>query len=98
MSMPTRPDTSFLAAVTHRLPGPTMTSAAGMGPTPYAMAAMACAPPTQMNPSTPARCAAASVAGAGLGLATQTCSTPATRAVIAVMSTDDGSGYLPPGA
>ena len=42
--------------------------------------------------------AAASVMGAGRGLATQTSWTPAARAVSAVISTDDGSGYRPPGA
>ena len=42
--------------------------------------------------------AAASVALVGRGDATTTSRTPATRAVTAVIRTDDGSGWRPPGA
>lgn len=42
MSMAQMPDTSDLAAVTHRLPGPTITSQGSTAPTPYAMAPIAC--------------------------------------------------------
>ncbi len=42
----------------------------------------------------PATWAAASANLSGRGFATHTFFTPATLAVIAVMSTDDGSGYL----
>ena len=41
--------------------------------------------------------AAASTAGSGRGHATITSRTPATRAGIAVIRSDDGSGYRPPG-
>ena len=44
--MPTRPETSSFAAVTQRLPGPTILSTAGIVSVPYARAAIACAPPT----------------------------------------------------
>mgnify|MGYP005851534709 CR=1 FL=1 len=91
-----------MAAVTHRLPGPTTASTAPIGPDlpsiPYTIAPIACAPPTASSPSAPAIAAAASVTGAGLGLATHTVPTPAARAVATVISTLDGSGYRPPGA
>jgi hypothetical protein len=46
ISMPHTPLTMLLAAVTHLLPGPQMRSTgASSAPRPYAMAAMACAPP-----------------------------------------------------
>jgi hypothetical protein len=92
MSMAQWPETMLLAAVTKRLPGPTITSQGGQPPTPKASAATACAPPTQSSASAPASKAAAIVMGSGRGLATQTVATPATRAVTAVMSTLLGSG------
>lgn len=59
---------------------------------------MDCAPPMARNMSAPATKAAPSVICAGRGDATTTVVTPATRAVTAVMSTEDGRGYRPPGA
>mmetsp|Transcript_50617 Transcript_50617/g.126023 ORF Transcript_50617/g.126023 Transcript_50617/m.126023 type:complete len:210 (-) Transcript_50617:455-1084(-) len=91
-------DTRLLAAVTHWLPGPTMMSHLGTGPMPCESVATACAPPTLSIPSALATWAAAIVTWSGWGLATHTCLTPAARAVQAVMSTDEGRGYLPPGA
>ncbi len=92
MSMLTRPATCCLAAVTQRLPGPTMQSTAGTAPAPNASAAMAWAPPTVSTASAPATWAAARVIGAGRGEATQTSETPAARAVTAVISTLEGRG------
>ena len=59
---------------------------------------MAGAPPTRSRASAPASAAAASVIAEGCGEATQTFCTPAARAVTTVISTDEGSGYRPPGA
>src|SRR4051812_6608945 len=42
---PTRPATSRLATATYTLPGPTITSTGRIDSVPYAMAAIACAPP-----------------------------------------------------
>ena len=61
-------------------------------PTPKANAATASAPPTASNCPQPASAAAASVTGAGRGDASLTMGTPATRAAIVVISTEDGSG------
>lgn len=92
MSMPAmRPDTICFAAVTQALPGPQITSHAGTA-TPSASAAIACAPPAASTASAPATAAAAKVIGCGSGDATTTRSTPATRAGVTVISTDDGSG------
>mmetsp|Transcript_14510 Transcript_14510/g.35525 ORF Transcript_14510/g.35525 Transcript_14510/m.35525 type:complete len:201 (-) Transcript_14510:402-1004(-) len=91
-------DTRLLAAVTHWLPGPTMMSHLGTGPMPCERVATACAPPTLSRPSASATCAAAIVTLSGWGDATHTFFTPAMRAVQAVMSTLEGSGYRPPGA
>mmetsp|Transcript_40042 Transcript_40042/g.87432 ORF Transcript_40042/g.87432 Transcript_40042/m.87432 type:complete len:218 (-) Transcript_40042:487-1140(-) len=99
MSMPQKPFTMDLAAVTHLFPGPTMMSqAATPGTDPYAMAAIACAPPTATRQSAPATKAAPLVTSDGLGEATMTSATPAARAVHTVISTEEGKGYLPPGA
>mmetsp|Transcript_4783 Transcript_4783/g.13778 ORF Transcript_4783/g.13778 Transcript_4783/m.13778 type:complete len:210 (-) Transcript_4783:565-1194(-) len=103
MSIPHLPLTIDLAAVTHLFPGPQITSHRGIstpsvGAMPYAIAPIACAPPTQRKVSTSAMWAAAIVIFAGLGLASTTVSQPAARAVTAVMMTDEGSGYRPPGA
>ena len=62
------------------------------------MVAMACAPPTFKKRSAPAMCAAARVMGAGWGDDRQTVLHPAALAVTAVMMTEEGRGYLPPGA
>ena len=98
MSIATRPDTSAFAAVTYMLPGPHTASHAPTAPAPYASAAIAWAPPTGMSSSASAAYAAARMIGSGFGDATRTTLQPATRAVIAVISTVDGSGYRPPGA
>ncbi len=102
MSIPTTPLTICFAAVTNLFPGPAMTSTRSnpLPPSlnPYAKAETACAPPTARNSSAPAIAAAASMASLALGLATTTRSHPAARAAIAVISTDEGSGYRPPGA
>mmetsp|Transcript_4438 Transcript_4438/g.14014 ORF Transcript_4438/g.14014 Transcript_4438/m.14014 type:complete len:201 (-) Transcript_4438:467-1069(-) len=95
MSMPTLQldETTDLAAVTHFDPGPQITSHLGTpGSAPVARTQMACAPPTARRKSAPATCAAASVTARGFGVATTTVLHPAARAVIAVISTDDGSG------
>ena len=101
MSMPTVPCTSRFAVVTHRLPGPAITSTAGRLGVPYARAAMAQAPPTRYTSRTPAMRAAARMAGFNVpsrrgGETTATSSTPATRAGIAVISRLDTSGVFPP--
>mmetsp|Transcript_21898 Transcript_21898/g.44377 ORF Transcript_21898/g.44377 Transcript_21898/m.44377 type:complete len:200 (+) Transcript_21898:330-929(+) len=98
MSIAHLPCTSDLAAVTHWFPGPTMMLAAGQPPTPCAMAAIACAPPSLSIPSALATNAAAFVTWSGWGLETHTFGTPASRAVMAVIMTLDGKGYRPPGA
>ena len=90
------------ASATYALPGPTITSTARIDSVPYASAAIACAPPTRYSSSTPASAAAArtvssTVPSARGGEHTTTSGTPATRAGIAVMSTDDASGARPPG-
>mmetsp|Transcript_82256 Transcript_82256/g.241498 ORF Transcript_82256/g.241498 Transcript_82256/m.241498 type:complete len:210 (+) Transcript_82256:376-1005(+) len=91
MSMPQIPLTMDFAAVTHLLPGPTMMSQA-VTPTPWAIAAIACAPPTVNKQSAPATNAAAFVTSEGQGDATTTSATPAATAVQAVMITELGSG------
>mmetsp|Transcript_150676 Transcript_150676/g.280956 ORF Transcript_150676/g.280956 Transcript_150676/m.280956 type:complete len:216 (+) Transcript_150676:331-978(+) len=97
MSMPQMPLTMDFAAVTHLFPGPTIMSQAPI-PTPWAIAAIACAPPMAKRQSAPAMYAAPLVTSEGFGEATTTSATPAVRAVQAVINTDDGKGYLPPGA
>ena len=100
-SMPTRPNTSRLAVDTQTLPGPTILSTAGMLSVPQVNAATAWAPPMVQIRSTPARPAAASTAGSsaprGAGTAITTSPTPATRAGIAFINTDDGYAARPPG-
>ncbi len=56
------------------------------------MAATAWAPPMRKKRSTPASTAAASTTGSTEGLHTTISGTPATRAGMAVISSDDGSG------
>ena len=100
-SIPTRPNTSRLAVDTQALPGPTILSTAGMLCVPQARAATAWAPPMVQIRSTPASRAAASTAGSssprGAGTVITTSPTPATRAGIAFISTDDGYAARPPG-
>ena len=59
---------------------------------PYAMAAIACAPPILKSLVTPAARAAAITTGAGRGQATMISRTPAARAGIAVISNEEGRG------
>src|SRR5436853_4029803 len=97
-----QPDaTSVFAAATHRLPGPTILSTRGTVAVPYANAATACAPPMRYTASTPAIAAAASTAGLKpsrpAGETMMTSRTPATRAGIAFIKTDDGYAACPPG-
>src|SRR5207244_5794524 len=98
---PTVPNTRRLAAATYALPGPQILSTAGIVAVPYARAAIACAPPTVNNRVTPARCAAASTSGlrmpSGVGTTRMISRTPATRAGMAFISTDDGYAASPPG-
>ena len=78
-------------------PGPTILSTRGTVAVPYASAAIACAPPTRNSRVTPASSAAAITTGSGRGQTTMISRTPATRAGIAVISSDEGSGKRPPG-
>ena len=89
------PRTWRLASATNALPGPTILATAGMRAVPKARAAMAWAPPTRKTaPSTPATSSAAASAGfsssARGGVTTVTAGTPATRAGMAFISTEDG--------
>src|SRR5947209_10091535 len=84
-------------------PGPATTSTRGIDSVPYAIAAIACAPPARYTVSTWAIAAAARIASGTVpsrrgGVASTTSSTPATRAGMAVISTVDGYGARPPGA
>src|SRR5947207_1926688 len=74
------PATSFFAAATYLLPGPTILSTRGIVMVPYASAAMAWAPPTRMSFVTPASRAAAITTGSGRGQTAMISRTPATRA------------------
>ena len=56
------------------------------------MAATACAPPTRKKRSTPASSAAAKTAASGRGQATSTSLTPAARAGMAFISSEEGKG------
>ena len=85
-------ETRAFASATQALPGPTILSTRGTLAVPYAMAAMAWAPPSWNTRSTPASMAAASTAASGRGQATITSFTPAARAVTAAISSDEGSG------
>lgn len=101
MSMPTVPNTRRLADATYALPGPQILSTAGTVCVPYASAATACAPPIVNTRSTPPNSAAASTRSffrpSGVGTTITISPTPATRAGIAFISTDDGYAALPPG-
>ena len=65
--MPQSAETSDFAADTQRLPGPTILSTRGIVRVPYAMAAIACAPPILKRRSAPASMAAANTAASGRG-------------------------------
>src|SRR5665811_1432983 len=87
--------TMRLAAATYRLPGPAIIRHRGTVSVPYAIAAMACAPPTLNTRYPPTRPAAASVTGftdpsAPGGTQKTISSTPATLAGIPVIKTVDG--------
>ncbi|OQB36721.1 MAG: hypothetical protein BWY05_00978 [Euryarchaeota archaeon ADurb.Bin165] len=62
-SISTRLRTIIFAAVTYWFPGPTIFSTGAMLLVPYAMAAIACAPPVRYISSTPAISQATSVRG-----------------------------------
>src|SRR6186713_141166 len=101
--MPTTFDTRSLACATYAFPGPTMQSTRGMVAVPYAIAAIAPAPPTANTRSAFESSAAASVTAAGRpfgagGEQMITSLTPATRAGIAPMRTLLGYDARPPGA
>ena len=89
--------TSALASATYAFPGPTILSTRGTLAVPYAIAAIAWAPPTWNTRSTPASMAAARTDASGRGHATITSRTPAARAVTAAIRSDEGSGERPPG-
>ena len=100
--MPTSPKSIFLAAVTKTLPGPHSMSTAGTVSVPYAMAAIACAPPMPKTRSTPAMSAATSTDGSGEplgpgGVTAITSETPAILAGTMVMMAVEGSGAEPAG-
>ena len=95
--MPQSAATSAFAAATYRFPGPTILSTRGTVAVPYASAAIACAPPSRNSRETPASSAAAMTTGSGRGQTAMMSRTPAAAAGIAVISSDEGSGYRPPG-
>ncbi len=94
MSMPTSPNTWRLASATYTLPGPTILSTRGTVAVPKASAATACAPPIVNTRSTPAIAAAASTTSfsspRGAGTTITSSPTPATRAGMPFISTDEG--------
>jgi len=102
-SMPTVPKTRRLANVTNKPPGPTILSTAGTVSVPKAIAAIAWAPPKAYKASTPAISAAAKMTSGmrpvlrSVGAQAMMDSTPATRAMTAAMSKDEGSGAVPAG-
>ena len=94
-STSTRPRTCRFASATYAFPGPAIFATAGMLAVPKARAATACAPPTRTTrSSSPTSTRAAATAGlasmARGGVATRISRTPATRAGIAFISTEDG--------
>ena len=98
---PVNPNTSRVASTTQAFPGATTTSQRGTEAVPTAMAAMACAPETANTRSTWATWAASAITGsmpfAAAAVQTTISRTPATRAGMAVMSTDEASGPDAPG-
>lgn len=102
MSMPTLPKTSFLAVLTNTLPGPHILSTRGTVAVPYAMAAMAWAPPALYTASAPVPRREQNLAGLTLpslsgGVHTMTSLTPAALAGTTVINTVDMSGAVPLG-
>ncbi len=96
--MPTGPKTCRLASLTKALPGPTILSTAGIVSVPWAIAAMAWAPPTRKIRSAPARWQPATMASCALGgRQAMTSPTPATLAGTMVMMGAERSGKRPPG-
>ena len=94
--------TNNLAAVTQALPGPNSLSHFGIDAVPYAMAAMACAPPTLKTCSTPALRAATRTAGSAVparvgGVHMTRTGQPAIAAGTASMMAVEGSGAEPAG-
>ena len=83
------------------LPGPVMTSTFGTVAVPYAIAAIALAPPILKAVLMPQRCIAARSRGftlpPGAGVQTTISFTPATIAGIAFMRSELGYAALPPG-
>ncbi len=96
------PATSCFAAVTQALPGPKILSTLGIEAVPYAIAAIACAPPTLKTVSTPHNCAATRTAALARpsrfgGVHSTRCGQFAIRAGTASITTADGSGAEPAG-
>src|SRR6185437_4419667 len=96
------PATACLAAVTHALPGPKTLSTLGTDSVPYAIAAIACAPPTLNTDSMPQSLAATNTAGWARpsrvgGVQSTRRGQPAMRAGTASMTTAEGSGADPAG-
>ena len=94
-SISTIPRTWRLAAATNALPGPTIFDTAGTVAVPNAKAATACAPPTRNTaPSSPTSTSAAATPGLDSsvrgGVAAWRRGTPATRAGMALMRTEEG--------
>ena len=94
--------TSSLAAVTHALPGPKILSTFGTVCVPYAIAAIACAPPTLNTRRTPQRLAMVSTAGSAVpsrrgGVQMMRVGQPAMRAGTASMIAAEGRGATPAG-
>ncbi len=103
---PGRALTCFLASATQALPGPNSLSHGEMTPSsssaPKVRAAMAWAPPTSHNSSSPASAAAKIMAGWGSpaldgGVTATRRPTPATAAGMAIINSDENSGAEPPG-
>ena len=84
------------------LPGPQILSTLGTVSVPYAIAAIACAPPILYISVAPAMDAAARMTGAIVpsflgGVAKTILPTPATEAGMTSIRTVDGRGAVPPG-
>ena len=88
---------SCLAVVTYWLPGPKILSTRGTLSVPYAMAAMAWAPPSRKTRWMPQQAAAYSTSGLWAGVHSTTSGQPAICAGRASMSTVEKRGALPPG-
>ena len=102
-SMPVTPDSCSFASATYALPGPTMRRTGAIVCVPYAIAAIAPAPPIAYTSLTPASSPAASTTCDGSPFApggeqSTMRFTPATRAGTTPMSTELGYAARPPGA